>query len=456
MTAIKKVLLGEFLRMEKMNFDGFISRNGLISLNEAESDPHNNIQPSLLKLHKFINDSELNADDFYVNINNHDKPFCYYRGTVFLEFEASDNDLSALKQRIIKIENRLNKAVADRDFALFLKIVDPRLAPDLFMEVFNFIPDQDKYSLFTHMLNDNPYGKEIFSSEFINKACLYKNATEKMPLADEWGFVKIFTCADCPGEWKNQTAWYTNINNAIKKMLATNSKARIYQAMVHTRDIKSYSSQRSDNKVTIDPSRAIKIKHLDMIEISDLPTLMQTKDLTGQYFYYAGQIKSDWFHNPQGIHALSHTKRVLLLCLLLAHLEQLSDQDRDLICEAAIFHDIGRITDGYDTSHGVASYHKLIAKGLQKNLPPEEQETIRFIIEMHAVADKAALKQLSKYDLNDIDHTLKLYNMFKDADGLDRVRINDLNPDYLRSPGAQKLLLLAHQLFMNPEYEMML
>jgi hypothetical protein len=61
------------------------------------------------------------------------KTVCYYKGTVFLEFAI--NSLSDLKQRIITIENHLNKAVADRDFARFLKIVDPRLAPDLFMEV---------------------------------------------------------------------------------------------------------------------------------------------------------------------------------------------------------------------------------------------------------------------------------------------------------------------------------
>jgi len=442
--------------MEKINFDSFISRNGLIPLTEAELIPDENIQLSLPELHNFITISEFNADDFYVNISNREKPFCYYKGTVFLEFAIINNGLTDLKERIIAIENHLNKAVADRDFAKFLKIVDPRLAPDLFMEVFSFIPDQYKYPLFMHVLNNNQYCKDVFSPEFISKASLYKNACEKMPLADKWGYVKIFTCASKIEELENQAVWYTKIDNAIKRMISTNPKADIFQALVNIRDIKSYSSKQNDNKVTLDPLRVIKINHMEMIKISELPPLMKTQDLIGWYFYYARQIKSNWFYNPQGIHALSHTKRVLLLALLLAHLEQLSDKDRDLICEAAVFHDIGRITDGYDTSHGIASYRKLIAKGLQKFLPAEGQEIIRFIIELHSVADKAALKQLNKYDLDDIDHTLKLYNIFKDADGLDRVRINDLNPDYLRSPGAHKLLLLAHQLFLNPEYEELL
>jgi hypothetical protein len=440
--------------MAKMNSDSFITRYGLIPLTEAGSVPDENIQLALPKLYNFITNSELNADDFYIISTNREKPFCYYKGTVFLEFSA--DSLADLKQRIITIENHLNKAVADRNFAKFLKIVDPRLAPDLFMEVFSFIPDQDKYPLFKHILNDNQHCKTAFSPEFINKASQYKNVTEKMPLSDKWGYVKIFTCASQIKELENQTVWYTNISNAIEKLIATNPKADIFQAQVNIRDIKSYSSKHADRKVTLDPSRVIKIEPMDLIKISELQSLMRDGDLIGWYFHYARQIKSDWFHNPNGIHALSHTKRVLLLGLLLVYLEQLSAQDRDLICEAAVFHDIGRVTDGYDTSHGIASYRKLLAKGLEEFLPAENRETIRFIIELHAVADKAAAKQLSKYDLNDIDHTLRLYNIFKDADGLDRVRINDLNPDYLRSPGAHKLLLLAHQLFLNPEYEKLL
>ncbi len=192
---------------------------------------------------------------------------------------------------------------------------------------------------------------------------------------------------------------------------------------------------------------------MDMIKISQLLSLMQTQAMIDRYFNYAGQIKSAWFHNPEGIHALSHTKRVLLLGILLAYLENLSEQECDLICLAAIYHDIGRLTDGYDTTHGLASYRKLVSRGLLQQIPTAQLETIRFIIELHAVADQAALKQLNKYQLPDVDRALKLYNLFKDADGLDRVRINDLNPDYLRNPGAHKLLLLAHQLFHDADYE---
>jgi len=442
--------------MGKMNFDGFIARNGLVSLPELETSPYKPAAFSWGQAQSLIATSELATDDFYLNPGNPSKPYCYYRGSVFLEFASLDNDISSLKKRIFEMENQLNNAIADRDFARFLNIIDARLAADLFLEVFAFIPDQEKYPLFEQLLNDNQYCLQVFSPEFLKRASLYKNVTESLPLADDQGFVKIFSNASQPSEVNTQKVWYTDINNAIRKALSSSQVGDLFQAKVHLNDIKSYAAARLDHKVTLDPLTVKQVKHLDLIRIGDLLPLMQAQGLITQYYHFAGQIQTEWFHNPQGIHALSHTKRVLMLGLILAFLEQLPDQDRDLICQAAIYHDIGRITDGYDTGHGIASYQKLAEIGLLQHVPATEQETIRFIIEKHAVADKTALKQLSKYNPKGIEHTLKLYNIFKDADGLDRVRINDLNPDYLRSPSAQKLLLLAHQLYHTPEFEQLL
>jgi hypothetical protein len=69
-----------------------------------------------------------------------------------------------------------------------------------------------------------------------------------MPLTDEWGYVRIFTCANQIEELENQTVWYTNINNAIKRMISTNPRAEIFEAQVNIRDIKSYSSKQADIK----------------------------------------------------------------------------------------------------------------------------------------------------------------------------------------------------------------
>jgi response regulator RpfG family c-di-GMP phosphodiesterase len=49
-----------------------------------------------------------------------------------------------------------------------------------------------------------------------------------------------------------------------------------------------------------------------------------------------------------GIHGINHTKRVLFLVELLAALENLAEPERDILSVAAVYHDIGRVSDGAD------------------------------------------------------------------------------------------------------------
>ena len=53
---------------------------------------------------------------------------------------------------------------------------------------------------------------------------------------------------------------------------------------------------------------------------------------------------------------------------------------------------------------------------------------------------------LTSYGGSDPEHLFKLYLVFKDADGLDRIRINDLDVKQLRTLSAHKLLLVAREL----------
>ena len=48
---------------------------------------------------------------------------------------------------------------------------------------------------------------------------------------------------------------------------------------------------------------------------------------------------------------------------------------------------------------------------------------------------------------DDFERTKRLAKYFKDSDGLDRVRINHLNPDYLRNDFSKDLVDLAYELF---------
>ena len=145
-----------------------------------------------------------------------------------------------------------------------------------------------------------------------------------------------------------------------------------------------------------------------------------------------------WFRfRPRGIHAVPHTSRVLVWAAVLA--ERIARPEairREELLWAAAVHDVGRVDDGIDRGHGRRSAEWVVAH-LGEVRPAAGACDLEFVAELctwHEVAD------------HEIDRlTLELL-LLKDADGLDRVRLGDLDPERLRFQHARRLVSAAERL----------
>lgn len=172
-----------------------------------------------------------------------------------------------------------------------------------------------------------------------------------------------------------------------------------------------------------------------------------------KYKYYSKLIKPEYFNNPTGIHGTKHCKRVLYLAMKNSKLNYLDDKDVEILAYTSCFHDIGRINDKRDIAHGVNSYKKLlmleIFKDIKQRLTLEELNIFKFIIENHNINDNEAKSKIKEYYIVNIDRCINLFDIFKDCDGLDRVRINDLNMSYLRKDASRELKKIAWNLLLE-------
>ena len=178
--------------------------------------------------------------------------------------------------------------------------------------------------------------------------------------------------------------------------------------------------------------------------------IIRDSDFRANYKEYDRLILPELYHRPLGIHGVNHVRRTLLIAFLMASFDQLSTTQVRILGYASVYHDIGRTHDGVDDYHGYASYKKVIKLGLLNDQKATEVGMIKELIERHAISDKNAfsLKSVNE-DMQDEVNFLLRY--FKDADGLDRVRLGDLNADYLRTDTAKKMTLVAHQILKYSE-----
>jgi hypothetical protein len=176
---------------------------------------------------------------------------------------------------------------------------------------------------------------------------------------------------------------------------------------------------------------------------------MENTGAMSHFKRYSQYIKPDYFRNPSGIHGVGHAQRMLFLAELLGNIENLDDGQRDTLCIAAVYHDIGRIHDGAEHDHGYSSFNKVEKLNLIQNKNYEYYYTVKYLIETHCINDNNAFALVTDYALQEPGRAKSLLKFFKDADGLDRVRIHDLNPSMLRLPVSQKFVQLAEELYMK-------
>ena len=144
------------------------------------------------------------------------------------------------------------------------------------------------------------------------------------------------------------------------------------------------------------------------------------------------------------VHGVGHIERTMLHGAMGAAAEPLSEKDTRLLLTMCAYHDTGRICDYLDGAHGARSAEKLAAL---TGLTGEDLKEAMAGIEAHSVGDGLMEGILGRRAPENMPRARLLAQLLKDADGLDRVRIADLDPAYLRRPHSGERAAFARLLF---------
>lgn len=192
-------------------------------------------------------------------------------------------------------------------------------------------------------------------------------------------------------------------------------------------------------------NRNLVVKDVEKMSRDEVISSIFQTHIIAQYNDTKGYIDPKHFHKPYGVHGVGHTSRVLLHTLNLCSLPDLR-----ILRNAAVYHDIGRTHDWEDEVHGRSAIRKLEELGIMGILfqKEEDEKLFRYIVEQHCTSDKTGLDSAWLY-AKDTERAHRLLKTFKDADGLDRVRLGDLDPKYLRHEESKRLVRKAQELFNN-------
>jgi hypothetical protein len=147
------------------------------------------------------------------------------------------------------------------------------------------------------------------------------------------------------------------------------------------------------------------------------------------------------FAHESRLHGPAHVARVVIHGFVLVRLTRREEESARL-WGAAYVHDLMRLHDGRCRDHGARAaalleQDTLLREHLSRGgVRDDDLEAIRTAITWHCLPE----------ELDEGHPHRPLTALLKDADGLDRVRLHDLDPRFLRHPESRRLIPFANRL----------
>ena len=180
-----------------------------------------------------------------------------------------------------------------------------------------------------------------------------------------------------------------------------------------------------------------------LAENERINTLMDSRYATQMLLAYSTLKREELYES--WIHGQGHIERVIMLGALIAMGEKFSYEDTRLALFACSYHDIGRSNDRRDDDHGTVSAGLIVSRNLVEIIPGITKDEIAILqaaIATHSMHDSSLEANQRKFGVKpgDYERCRRICWCLKDADNMDRVRLNDLDPKYLRLESSKDMV----------------
>lgn len=389
---------------------------------------------------------KLNPEKIYYNKGIHQTFYYDKENLVLFPIDLYGNQTlkpyNEFEDEVIMRAEELEANVKDCNFFSPLLMLGDRMR----MEMLNLIVEQGRcnrlYDLFENFYQTSDYGCNLITSDSMKKLLAMKSPeqrehTETLLKSYPDRVIIYRGEGDKSASWKESMSWTTDINVANFFASRFESKnAVIHVAEVEKENISEYFT--TEKECIVLPENVHYIKEMKLQGVNLIEEVLPK--VTEQYQYYR-DLALDYlnFRIDDNEHGRLHTLRVLMNTLIISDMKGLSEEDTNILCTAAIFHDTQRDNNGEDTKHGEASaeYYERFADNYPEYV--EFNEITQQIIKYHCLPDEVgheAIKEENWY----------LFDIFKDSDALDRVRfgIRDLDLNQLRTDEAKSLTMVSN------------
>lgn len=367
---------------------------------------------------------------------------------MWMAFQNGENKVPGMLRAIASVE----EDVANMKFSSSLMVVPDGARCEYFNMLLKKFPDggksiPDLFQLFLSFYTKSDFGSQKLDQDVLQKIMqsqhpkdimATKSALKKFPdmlTVYRGGSNDVSTPAESAHSWTLDIS----IANFFAARLGT-GRGYIVKGTIPKDKVLFCCFSRGEQEVFVSPNDVSIQETIELKGLEDCEKFLPK--ITPMYFEYMDVLDDLEFSMDSEVHGRVHEARVLLLALTIAHYLGLSQEDQEVLGMASVYHDTCRDNDAEDGRHGYEAmlYYEANAEYVDP--------LVGFLIEYHCRPDADGYKNI---ETNPVLRSEKaraklLFDVFKDADALDRVRfgLRDLDVNQLRIPVSKTLSVVAN------------
>lgn len=304
-------------------------------------------------------------------------------------------------------------------------------------------PTEKFYDVFTELYTMSNFRASSLSSDLASKlkSCKTANQQHRTECMLQEHFGDVDPIPVYRGMSNGSTSpdkalsWTTNIDVANFFACRLGYNGKILKGCVAKKDIIECFLDDSESEVIVAPGSVNVLSETSLIYPDSYEVMSCLDSLISVYQPWRERLRKLYKSSENDQHDALHSLRVLFYACFIALQLELDDDTVAEICEAAIYHDIGRIDDDVDIEHGRRSAKIYAQDG-------GDDPIVDFAIKMHCIDDDKAKVELEKcFDDDFRDYAWTALCVLKDADALDRVRFGIGYTDAVHADGVRISML---------------
>ncbi|AUN01462.1 TPA: hypothetical protein ACXDAY_002249 [Clostridium botulinum] len=209
---------------------------------------------------KTINKLDLDMDDFY-KVEGKLYKYCYLKGTVLVELYDISEDYFInfkVREQIEQRERIHQRCIENRQYIRLFCLIDKPFRFLFYQQLFNDIPDEQKYEVFKNIYTSCEYGFNNLSREFLEEIFGYNKSGRN------WFNEDIITIyrgeGDLSAPYNEAYSWTIDIDVARWFARRFNSDGKVYKGYIRQEDILDYMEDRNEKEILVFPEDVFNVE----------------------------------------------------------------------------------------------------------------------------------------------------------------------------------------------------